>query len=398
MDKFIARYEQNGIKRSIAFDKSRFDQPKAEVWLKENGIKNFLFVFEPIPPKPIGENSVMLSGEVGFDITLNEVLSILESGKEIILDTFGGDAWEALKIHDAIKLLNNNPSIGVIGSCMSAGMQILLATENRWMTPNSRGLIHNPWTFEAGDDEALRNMANQLEREKMQIANIYAGISGKPIDYILDLMKKETILSSDQMVELNFVTSLRGDNLNTIVTNKNEKMTVEDEKRLGTIENMFNNIKKLFSPVKNIVLQDVNGTELDFGNAIETPEQIQVGSTATVDGSPAQGEYVMEDGTVYTFEAGAIVEIQIPAEEDPLMQENAELKAQISELESQLSTAQNAADQLEVANNAIKDEFLKVQNAFVAFKNEFSKEKQEITVPSEDVNGEQKTKFTFKRK
>jgi hypothetical protein len=157
MDNFIARYEDNGIKKSIFFDKILFNEAKAEEWLNNNGIQNFLFFFEPEPPKPIGENSMLFKGEVGFDITMDVLLPHMTAGKVIILDTFGGNNWEAMKIYDAVKGLDINPSIGVLGTCASAGMQILLSTSNRWITPNSRGLIHNPWTRNTFFNERRKN-------------------------------------------------------------------------------------------------------------------------------------------------------------------------------------------------------------------------------------------------
>ena len=75
---------------------------------------------------------MIIEGDVGFDITTNSILDVIKSGKGIILKTYGGDLDEGLRIYDAVKLLGVNPSIGVLGTCASSGMQILLSTENRW--------------------------------------------------------------------------------------------------------------------------------------------------------------------------------------------------------------------------------------------------------------------------
>ena len=89
VNKFIARYKQNGLDKSIAFDKSQFTQETAEIWLKSKGINNFILFFEPYEPQPFGENGMMFSGDVGFDITVNSIMPHIEQGKEIILHTFG---------------------------------------------------------------------------------------------------------------------------------------------------------------------------------------------------------------------------------------------------------------------------------------------------------------------
>ena len=177
MNKFLARYNENGIDKSILFDKSKFTEESAAAYLNAHQIKNFFFFFEPYEPTPFGSNSIIFKGDIGFDITTETILPYLNEGKEIILDSFGGDLFEGWKIHDAIKMLGTNPSIGVIGSCASAATMPLLASENSWMSENSRFLIHNPSTWEAGDDEAMRNTANELEKEKLKLANFYAAIS-----------------------------------------------------------------------------------------------------------------------------------------------------------------------------------------------------------------------------
>lgn len=394
MNKFCARYEVNGIRRSFHFDKSVFTQETATEWLNAKGIKNFFFFFEPTAPKMIDETRVLLSGEVGFDITLPVVTDLLNQNLEIILDTFGGDSWEALKIYDHIKALGKNPSIGILGSCMSAGMQILLATENRWMTENSRGLIHNPWAYEVGDDQTMANAAKSLEREKLQIANIYSKVSERPIDDILELMKKEQILSSDQMLELNFVTAVKGENFN-IIKKRENKMNNEAIQKIGVIEGMLNSIHRKLFPPKNIVLQDVNGVEIDFGNAIETPEQIQIGTTATVNGAPAQGAYIMADGTTYVFENGAVTEITKPEEVDPMTEENATLKEEVANLKNQLQNSVNEANALKTEYQNLKDEFVKIQSAFNSFKAEYSKDKADQNKPTEETKTK---KFTFKKR
>ena len=43
---FVARYtDKNGVKRTVAFDKTKYNQEEAEKWLNTNNIQNFLFFF-----------------------------------------------------------------------------------------------------------------------------------------------------------------------------------------------------------------------------------------------------------------------------------------------------------------------------------------------------------------
>lgn len=395
MEKFIARYtNEKGITKSFSFDKSRYNQERAEEELQKRGIKNFFFFFEPLEPKPF-QDGMFFSGEVGFDITMDNMMPYIEEGKAIYLDSLGGDLWEGWKIHDAIKLSGLNPKITALGSVASSAVQIFLSTpiQNRYMTEQSRMLIHNPWAYEIGDDEAMREAAKSLSVEKMRLADFYSKESGRPIDYILNLMKEERFIHYEEVSEMNFINS-------QTIKNENE-MTEEQEKRISGIEKTLNSIKSIFvkPEVKNIVLQDVNGTELDFGE-IETKEQISIGVTATVDGVPANGEYVMPDGVTYVFENGSLMEIIESSGDDEmtaLQEENAALKEQISELQNSISEKDKTIEGMKSERTQLESDFNKVEKDFNDFKNQFSDEKQEFeTLETKDKK--KKKGFTYKSK
>ena len=74
MKNFIAKYSQNGVEKVVSFDASRFDKERAEKLLAANGIKDFFFFFEPIEFTDMPDGSLMVSGEVGFDITLERLI------------------------------------------------------------------------------------------------------------------------------------------------------------------------------------------------------------------------------------------------------------------------------------------------------------------------------------
>ena len=353
---FIARYTENGIQKAIAFNKADFTSEKAKAWLNAKGIQNFFFFFDPYAPLALDENTIMFRGEVGFDITQEILLPYLQQGKSIILDTCGGDLYTGWKIYDTIKLMGTNPSIGVVGSCMSAGTVILMATENRWMTPNSRTLIHNPWTFEAGDDERMRKAADMLEAEKVQLANMYASVSGRTTEEMLAIMKEEKYMNAKQSLDMGFVKEIRGEvNINSDNMTNDELNTKIEEKS----ESIFSKIKALFRKqgvIKALVLKTADDKNLDFGEDIQEAGDIQVGTPVTVDGAPAEGEYTMPDGTIYVCSGGKVTEIKAPAA-DPepdaaLKTENDTLKAQLAERDAALKEAQNtlAAVQQDLAD------------------------------------------------
>ena len=397
MDKFLAKYTENGIQRTVVFSKSEFDKTKAENWLNSRGIKNFFFFFEPINPVPFDENNMLIEGEVGFDITTNKVLDVIKSGKGIILKTYGGDLDEGLRIYDAVKLLGVNPSIGVLGTCASSGMQILLSTENRWATPNSLGLIHNPWTCACGDDAQMKVIANELEKSKLQIANIYASVSGKTTDEILAIMKEERFMGADEMLSMNFIKEIKTNLNNSSVEQKNDDMTNNEElmNKVSTMEKVINGLKNLFADapkINNIILTEATGKEIEFPE-LEDESQIAVGVTANIDGAPANGEFVMaggmHDGKTLVFEAGKLTEIKEPTPEtneemEALKAENKLLKQQI---EAQNAFRKNAEKQINEMTAQIAE-----------FKNLVKTSGFENDVPDLKDKNKQPESFVFKGK
>ena len=399
---FIARYTVDGISRTSFFSRDEYSKADAEKNLKDKGIQNFLFFMEPYEPVAFGENGILFRGEIGFDITTEILLPYLQDGKEIVMDSFGGSLWEGWRLHDTVKALGTNPSIGIIGTCASAATLLLLATENRWSTENSRLLIHNPWASVVGDDDEMLSEGSNLKQEKNRIVNLYSKVSGKSVDELLALMKEERFMTSDEMLAYNFITKIRGDlsiNNNNL---KNKEMNKEEIKdALAEQEkNLLGHIKSWFKGApKAAVFQDVNGVDLDFGEAVETLEQIEVGMTATVDGEPADGEVVLSNGYTYVFVAGEVTEIIIP-EEDDLETENAALKQELEMLKAKNTLNVSEVKNLKSEIGKIRADTLKslnkVKSDFDIFKNKFSDGAPSANVPS--VDEPKPEGFIFKRK
>lgn len=355
---FVARFEKDGFTRSLAFRKGEFDEAKAGEHLRNMGVNNFFMFFEPAPPVDIDENTVLFSGDVGFDITLDSVLRPLKEGKAIVFDSFGGDLWEGLKIHDAIKALNADVEVGILGSCMSAATLPLCAASKRWTTPNSRLLIHNAWSWVAGDSATLKKEAAALAEENEGAAKIYAELTGATVAEMLELMNEERVMRADEMLRRGFVNEIKNKKKEEMNSKEfEEKLKAQEESLLGKIQAFF---KKNSIP-KNAVLQDVAGNEFDFGEEIEDLEQVEVGTTATLDGAPASGEYPFPNGKTYVFEAGVVTEIRDTEDGGGNDEEVEELKEKVEELKEEL-VAVNANYRKQL--KAIKAEFNALKNAY----------------------------------
>ena len=112
-------------------------------------------------------------------------------------------------------------------------------------------------------------------------------------------------------------------------------------------EGIFSKITALFKKhgvIKALILKTGDDKNLDFGEDIQEAGQIVVGTPVTADGKPAEGDYVMPDGTTYVCKGGKVEEIKAAApaqtEMEQMKVENETLKAQLKEAQDTLKTVQ----------------------------------------------------------
>lgn len=91
--------------------------------------------------------TIHLVGEVDESMYLTVqrgIGSILRQQLEpyFTINTYGGNITDAFAIHDLIKMCCPNANMGVFGVCMSAGMVILQAANERTATTSSELMIH----------------------------------------------------------------------------------------------------------------------------------------------------------------------------------------------------------------------------------------------------------------
>jgi ATP-dependent Clp protease protease subunit len=295
---------------------------------------------------------MVCNGIIGLDIKAENFNNILDND-EVIINSPGGSLYEGWRIYDTIKLSQKQITTGVIGICASAAIQVLLAGNQRWASENSRLLIHKTSDIAIGNAEDIKTTADEMIIEDNVLAQKYAMISGRPIDEVMARMKEERIMMPEEALQWNIINEIK--NTSNIMELKeiHEKMSMLDKAILGINNFLFG--------AKNIIIQDVNGTELDFGEAIKTVEEIKPGVKANVNGTPASGEYVLASGETYVFDAGTLSEIKQP--EQPVEVEVEALKTEVVNLNETILGKDS-----EIQN--LKNELLTVRCEYDSFKND----------------------------
>ena len=104
----------------------------------------------------------------------------------------------------------------------------------------------------------------------------------------------------------------------------------------------FNVVALTKGAIVNVDVTDANGTLITFPDVADGTMPI-VGDMATIDGSPADGEYLMPDGTTFVFLAGALTQIieagEVEVDVTALQEENAQLKEQLATQTTNYETA-----------------------------------------------------------
>ena len=319
---------------------------------------------------------VYLTGEVGTDITLQKIINLVESGEtELMLTTDGGNFFEGIAIRDYLKKTNQIKSIGCLGMVASAGTLIMQGVKDRWATPSSKFLIHGVQGGTYGNADDAQRLADDLRTLSNEEAQNYSLISGKSIEDIKNIMDEERILYADEALSLNLINRIS--NLENFMT-KNE-----DQKK------WFSHFANRLADVlgfKNLIVQSTDGTELDFGQDVQTLEQIVVGVPCSENGT-----FVLADGRTIVSEGNIVTSVtEKEPQPDPMVEE---LKRTNEELTNKLTEANAKIEEL--TNKAVQFETLK--NEFVEFKNQFSNHSPiTANIPSEPQKEVSRIKITRK--
>ncbi len=127
---------------------------------------------------------------------------------EIEFSSYGGDLYSSLGIYDMLRRVTVSVPVHmyVYGPCMSGGSLILQAATKRYMSPNSKLMIHYGFTWDEGtsDPDRLRENLREHEETMDAIVGIYLSrcIKAKLDEQKLrQHLRIETYISAQSCVE-----------------------------------------------------------------------------------------------------------------------------------------------------------------------------------------------------
>lgn len=150
-----------------------------------------------------------ISGYIGYgNATVDEFTKHLEELKaegctkfEVILNSMGGNLFEASGIYDIIKGCGMEVTAKIYGVAASAATLIACAAGRVLISENSRYMVHRARGCAVGTVEEIEAYAADLKDAEGQVTGIYAERTGKSAEDVLAVLNAETWMNAETAVK-----------------------------------------------------------------------------------------------------------------------------------------------------------------------------------------------------
>ena len=134
-------------------------------------------------------DTITVYGVIGEDwygegVTLKRIDAALRAIGErdvtVYINSPGGDMFEGIAIYHRLQEHSHQVTTKVLGMAASAASIVFLAGKKREVASSAFLMIHNCWTWLAGNRHYLRDIADDMEEFDAAMADLYAETSGQP--------------------------------------------------------------------------------------------------------------------------------------------------------------------------------------------------------------------------
>lgn len=240
---------------------------------------------------------VSIFDEIGmWGVTAKDFIACMKAhaGKTltVCINSPGGSVFDALAIYNALRAHGSEVTVKVMGIAASAASLIAMAGDKIIMPENTFLMIHNPWSFAAGNADELRDTADTLDMIGSSLIKTYVARTGLSEEEIKQMLDAETWLNAADALAKGFATH------------------VEPSLKVAAsydVERFPENIRAIFNAAAD---------ELDAQDAIVT---VTIEETET----GPDGETETTTTTVTTFSGDAADPEDVAGESDPIAPTNA---------------------------------------------------------------------------
>lgn len=142
--------------------------------------------------------------DVSSSDVVKQLKSVTANNIVVKINSYGGSVFTAQAILSSLKRHPANITVYIDGIAASAATIIAMAGDKIIIPSNAMMMIHNPWTYAAGDADELRDIAEMMDKVRDSILAAYREKTALTDEKLIELMNDETWLSADEAVELGF--------------------------------------------------------------------------------------------------------------------------------------------------------------------------------------------------
>ena len=122
---------------------------------------------------------------------------------ELEINSYGGDVFLGIDLMNTLRGHGGKVTVTVTGIAASAASIIAMGADTIRMYSNTQLMVHNAWTYAAGNAKELRKVADDLESIGESVLASYTHrVDEKTVAKLLD---EETYLSASKAKELGFI-------------------------------------------------------------------------------------------------------------------------------------------------------------------------------------------------
>lgn len=177
------------------------------------------------------------TGEGATATNIQKALKRIGSNNDVVINinSPGGDVFEGLAIYNLLREHAGKITVKILGVAASAASFIAMAADEIQIARAGFFMIHNAWTWSAGNRNDLLEVADFLAQVDETIADIYHIRTGIDVGEIADQMDAETWITGKKAVETGFADGyLPSDSVTTTDSNKSDNAS-NAAKRIDTI-------------------------------------------------------------------------------------------------------------------------------------------------------------------
>lgn len=124
------------------------------------------------------------------------------------LNTPGGDVFDGMAIFNSLANHKGKVTMRIEALAASMGSVLAMAGKEIQAYSNTMMMIHDPWTYMAGNQYELREMADLLEKISGNMLDVYAGRSKVGKREMKEIMKAETWYTAKEAKEKGFINTI----------------------------------------------------------------------------------------------------------------------------------------------------------------------------------------------